>query len=168
MRFLWTGVLLLALMTTGCWDTVTTMRPGETIELETMTFGDDYVVDSCRVTRLSPDGVALLNASSLALFSEARRDRTQAMLIYLNELARVTGLVTDVQDYQTLFADEVEITIEIDDDDNKVVECELRGEFTEGQLNSMLGKSATLQGRIRFIGFNEVWLYDCEIVEVPE
>ena len=102
MKFMLTGVLLLAVaLTTGCWDTITTMSPGETIELDEMTLGDEYVIDSCRVTRTAPD-VVLINASSLSIFSEARLDRNQAREKYLFRTARVTGLVTDVTNYASL------------------------------------------------------------------
>lgn len=160
MKFMLTGELLLAVtLTTGCWDTVTTMRPGETIELDEMTIGDDYVINSCQVTRTAPDGVVLINASSLSIFSELRRDRNQARQKYLFRTARVTGLVTDVTNYERLFADEVEITI-----DDKTVDCELNTNLTEAQLNGMLGKTATLEGKIEEVLSIGVYLYDCSVV----
>ena len=160
MKCMLTGVLLLAVaLTTGCWDTVTTMSPGETIELDEMTLGDEYVIDSCQVTRTASDGAVLINASSLSIFSEVRRDRNQAKQKYLNRTARVTGLVSDVTNYERLFADEVEITI-----DDKTVKCELNTEFTAAQLNGMLGKTGTLEGKIESVWSTSVWLYDCSVV----
>ena len=160
MKCMLTGVLLLAVaLTTGCWDTVTTMSPGETIELDEMTLGDEYVIDSCQVTRVAPDGAVLINASSLSIFSEARRDSNQAKQKYLNRTARVTGLVTDVSNYDLIVADKVEITI-----DDKTVRCELNTNLTEAQLNRMLGKTVTLEGTIESVYSISVWLYDCSVV----
>lgn len=160
MKFMLTGVLLLAVaLTTGCWDTVTTMSPGETIELDEMTFGDEYVIDSCQITRLAPDGLVLINASSLSIFSEARLDKIQAKRKYLNRTARVTGLVTEVKNYDGIVRDNIEITI-----DNKTVRCELNTEFTAAQLNGMLGNTATLEGKIDTVLALGVWLYDCSVV----
>ena len=160
MKCMLTGVLLLAVaLTTGCWDTVTTMSPGETIELDEMTLGDEYVIDSCQVTRTAPDGAVLINASSLSIFSDARHDENQAKQKYLNQTARVTGLVTDVTNYDFIVADQVEITI-----DEKPVRCELNTQFTAAQLNRMLGKTATLEGKIESVSFVSVRLYDCSVV----
>ncbi len=160
MKFMLTGMLLLAVaFTTGCWDTVTTMNPGETVELDAMTFGDEYVVDSCRITRTAPDRVLLINASSLSIFSDARRDKNQARQKYLNRTARVTGRVTDVTNYELIAADNVEITV-----DDKTVRCELNTEFTAGQLNRMLGNTVTLEGKIESVWSISVWLYDCSVV----
>ncbi len=160
MKCMLTGVLLLAVaLTTGCWDTVTTMSPGETIELDEMTLGDEYVIDSCQVTRVAPDGAVLINASSLSIFSETRRDKNQARQKYLNRTARVTGRVTDVTNYDGIVSDDVEITI-----DDKTVRCELNTEFTAAQLNRMLGNTVTLEGKIDAVWFTSVWLYDCSVV----
>ena len=160
MKCMLTGVLLLAVaLTTGCWDTVTTMSPGETIALDEMTLGDEYVIDSCQVTRVAPDGAVLINASSLFIFSETRRDSNQAKQKYLNRTARVTGLVTDVSNYDLIVADKVEITI-----DDKTVRCELNTNLTEAQLNRMLGKTVTLEGTIESVYSISVWLYDCSVV----
>ena len=162
MKCILTGMLLLAVaFTTGCWDTVTTMSPGETVELDEMTFGDEYVIDSCRITREAPDGAVLINASSLSLFSEVRRDKNQARQKYLNRTARVTGRVTDVTNYERIVADTVEITL-----GDKTVRCELNTEFTAAQLNRMLGKTVTLEGKIESVWSISVWLYDCSVVPV--
>ena len=160
MKCMLTGVLLLAVaLTTGCWDTVTTMSPGETIELDEMTLGDEYVIDSCQVTRAAPDGAVLINASSLSIFSEARRDRNQAKRKYLNRAARVTGRVTDVTNYDFIVADEVVITI-----GDNTVECRLNTNLTAAQLNALLGNTATIEGKIDAVWTDSVWLYDCSVV----
>ena len=163
MKFMLTGVLLLAVaLTTGCWDTITTMSPGETIELDEMTIGDEYVIDSCQITRTAPDGVVPISASSLSIFSESRQDKNQARQKYLFRTARVTGLVTEVTDYRSIVSDTIEITV--DTVDEKTVRCVLNTEFTAAQLNGMLGKTATLEGTIEELYSTSVWLYDCSIV----
>ena len=163
MKCMLTGVLLLAVaLTTGCWDTVTTMSPGETIELDEMTLGDEYVIDSCQITRVAPDGVVLINASSLSIFSDARRDRNEAKHKYLNRTARVTGLVTEVKNYDGIVRDNIEITVDTVDD--KTVRCQLNTEFTAAQLNRMLGNTVTLEGTIETVLALGVWLYDCSVV----
>ena len=56
MKCMLTGVLLLAVaLTTGCWDTVTTMSPGETIALDEMTLGDEYVIKQQHAVALAAD-----------------------------------------------------------------------------------------------------------------
>ncbi len=160
MKCMLTGVLLLAVaLTTGCWDTVTTMSPGETIELDEMTLGDEYVIDSCQITRTASDGAVLINASSLSIFSEVRRDKNQARQKYLFRTARVTGLVSDVTNYDGIVSDNIEITIA-----DKTVRCYLNTEFTAAQLNRMLGKTATLEGKIEEVLSIAVYLYDCSVV----
>ena len=145
-------------MLSGCWDTVTTMSPGETIELDEMTFGNEYVINGCQVTRTLPDGIVLINEASLSIFSEVRDDKKQARQKYLFRNAQVTGLVTDVSDWDHS-ADDIEITIT-----DKTVECELNTQFTAVQLNSMLGKTVTLKGKIEEVWFTSVDLYDCSVV----
>ena len=160
MKCMLTGVLLLAVaLTTGCWDTVTTMSPGETIELDEMTLGDEYVIDSCQITRTASDGAVLINASSLSIFSEVRRDKNQARQKYLFRTARVTGLVSDVTNYDGIVSDNIEITIA-----DKTVRCYLNTEFTAAQLNRMLGNTVTLEGTIETVLALGVWLYDCSVV----
>ena len=164
MRFQWTGVLLiLALMMAGCWDTVMTLRPGETVELEDIAIGDDYVVEGCEVRRVAP-GAVVIDAASLSIFEDARADRNQAKRRYLNRAARVTGLVSDVTDFDGL-ADEVEITVT---PDGKKVNCGLKAQLTEAELNALFGKTVTLEGFIDDVWRFGIYLYDCEIVEVPE
>ena len=170
MKCMLTGVLLLAVaLTTGCWDTVTTMSPGETIELDEMTLGDEYVIDSCQITRTAPGEVVLISASSLSIFSEYLDDKTQAKQRYLNQPARVEGLVTDATDWASGFADdEIEITFKVEVVegvfDDVTVHCDLNTDFTAAQLVALLATKVTVEGKIDSLGLDSVWLYDCSVV----
>ena len=148
-----------ALALSGCWDTVMTMSPGETIELDEMTFGDDYVINSCQVTRTAPNDVVIINTESLSIFSEVRRDENQAREKYLFRIAEVTGLVTEVNNYDRIVRDNIEITIA-----DKTARCYLNSEFTEAQLNSMLGKIVSIKGKIEEVSSIIIYLYDSNIV----
>lgn len=161
MKSILTLTLLLCLVftTTGCFDRIETMSPGETIELDPVTYGDEYVIDSCRVTRLAPDGAVLINANSLTIFSDADENINEARMTYLTKTAQVEGLVTDVNDYDFI-RDDVEITI-----GNQKVRCELADQFTTEQLQDMLGKTRTLKGTIYYISFISVRMQDCEFVQ---
>ena len=154
-----TLLLCLVFTTTGCFDRIETMSPGETIELEPVTYGDEYVIDSCRVTRLAPDGAVLIYANSLTIFSDADDNINEARVTYLTKTAQVKGLVTDVNDYDFI-RDDVEITI-----GNKKVRCELTDQFTAEQLNSMLGKTRTLKGTIYAVSSVSVRMQKCEFVQ---
>lgn len=162
MKSILTLTLLLCLVftITGCFDRIETMSPGETIELDPVTYGDEYVIDSCRVTRLAPDGAVLINANSLTIFSDADENINEARVTYLTKTAQVEGLVTEVNDYDFI-RDDVEITI-----GNEKVSCELADQFTAEQLHGILGKTRTLKGTIYYISSSRVRMQDCEFVQV--
>lgn len=162
------GNLLLILViafTPGCWDTVTTMTPGDSVELDAMTFGDDYIVEGCTLTREVPAvETVLISTSSLSIFSEYEEDSIAARKRYLNTPVRVTGRVTDITNYDHILADTVEITFGID----KTVECELSTNITHLELLNLVGTTQTLEGKVETLLWNSVWLYDCRIIKQGE
>ena len=154
MKYVW--LLIISVLLTGCWDTITTMKPGETIELDPMTYGDEYVIDLCRVTRLTPDGAVIIDANSLTIFSDADENISEARITYLTKTGEVTGLVTRVKNWDHS-ADDIELTIR-----DKIVDCELANQYTEDQLNSLLGELVEVTGMIYYISGSRVRMQDCE------
>ena len=162
------GNLLLILViafTPGCWDTVTTMTPGDSVELDAMTFGDDYIVEGCTLRREEPASeTVLISASSLSIFSEFENDSIAARKKYLNTTVRVTGRVTDITNYDHILADTVEITF----GEDKAVTCELGTNITHLELLNLVGTTQTLEGKIERHLWRSIWLYDCRILKQGE
>ena len=155
---------LVAILLTGCWDTVTTMTPGETMELPPMTIGEDYRIDSCQVTRLVTDAV-VVNANALAIFQEANKDKRAAKRNYLNRTAHVTGTVSAVTNFNgPHVADRIELTL----NETYSVRCELREDLPAAELHPLFGKTVTIAGRVDNIWFESLWLFDCTLLEIME
>lgn len=153
---------LVALMT-GCWDTATTLAPGERMQLEPITIGEDYRIEGCQVTRLVSDAV-VVNADALTVFHETEKDRQAAKRNYLNRTAHVTGTVSEIRNRDGFLSDELELTLT----ETYSVECEFRENLPAAELHPLFGKTVTIAGQMDGILFNQLRLFDCTILEITE
>lgn len=153
---------LVALMT-GCWDTATTLTPGETMHLEPITIGEDYRIDGCQVTRLVSEAV-VVNAESLTVFTAWDADRHAAKRNYLNRTAHVTGTVSAITNFNGWTPDRVELTLT----ETYSVACEFREDLPAAELHPLFGKTVTIAGQMDGILFDQLRLFDCTILEVTD
>lgn len=155
------AILLCCCCFIGCWDTVTTMSPGDSVDIDTITFGEDYSVDGCVLTRArAPQASETLVITATApIWREAETDSIAARQKYLNRRARISGIITDVTDWHP--ADIVRISFANDD----TVRCELHLDMTSLALQKLIGNRVTLEGQVNMVLWGSIWLYDCRFVE---
>ena len=145
----------------GCWDTVTTMSPGDSVDIDTIAIGEDYTIDGCVLSRASEVDTApapFVITSTSFIWGEAKTDATAAKQKYLNMPTRVTGIISEITDWHP---DIVRITFS----GAGTVRCELRTEMSELALQKLIGERRTLAGQIHNVVWGSIWLYDCIFVE---
>lgn len=139
---------------TGCLDTFNTMKPGETEQLDPITYGNEYELN-CEVTRLEVDVVTIDDD----LFEQARVDENETKRLYLNKTAQVSGLVVGSSFYKTL-NDDIELSL-----GDQTIYCELLEQYSQQELDDLFATTVTVRGTIERISSVSIWLYDTEIVE---
>lgn len=155
------AILLCCCCFIGCWDTVTTLSPGDSVDIDTVTFGEDYAVEGCVLTRAHAEAseTPVQLTATAQIWREAETDSITARKKYLNAPARVTGIVTDVDDWHP--ADIVRISFANRD----TVRCELQTDLSSAALLNLVGTRVTLEGQINMVLWGSIWLYDCRFVE---
>lgn len=147
------GALGFSVITTGCLDTarVNNMKPGETIELSPIHYGDDFELN-CEITRLV-SGEVVIDANFIETVDrENELDRDWAFRNYGNQNAIVTGSV----DSASFLGIDLLVA-------GETIDCDLKDDLTRQEYDNLEGKTITIKGKIKDFSFLGIQLYDCEI-----